>query len=237
MRADARSESLTQNFVGQWLQVNDVEGFTIDVRAVLRQDGGVRQRITLDTELRLAMRRETEMLFAHVARENRSLLELIDSDYTFLNARLAQLYGIKGVGGKEMRQVTLPKESPRGSVLSHASILLVTSNPTRTSPVNSGQFILDNLLGTPAPPPPADMPSLEESKSDFKGKSPTGSRTDGALSSNQAVVQFMPSRMDPLGLALKTSMRWACGVRKRVGSRSMRRAGCSPASRSTTFAT
>ena len=115
MRADARSESLTQNFVGQWLQVNDVEGFTIDVRAVLRQDGGVRQRITLDTELRRAMRRETEMLFAHVAREDRSLLELIDSDYTFLNARLAQLYGIKGVSGKEMRQVTLPKDSPRGS--------------------------------------------------------------------------------------------------------------------------
>ncbi len=97
------------------------------------------------------MRRETEMLFTYIAREDRSLLDLIDCDYTFLNAKLAALYGIKDVVGKEMRKVSLPKDSPRGGVLTHASILLVTSNPTRTSPVKRGQFILDNLLGTPAP--------------------------------------------------------------------------------------
>ena len=130
MRQDARSESLTQNFVGQWLQVRDVEGFTIDVRAVLRQDGGSRPRIDLDTELRRAMRARPRCSLRHIAREDRSLLELIDSDYTFFNAKLAQLYGIKGVSGKEMRKVSLPKDSPRGGVLTHASILLVTSNPT-----------------------------------------------------------------------------------------------------------
>jgi Protein of unknown function (DUF1592)/Protein of unknown function (DUF1588)/Protein of unknown function (DUF1587)/Protein of unknown function (DUF1585)/Protein of unknown function (DUF1595)/Planctomycete cytochrome C len=202
MRSDARSESLTQNFVGQWLQVNDVEGFTIDVRAVLRQDGGPRQRITLDTELRRAMRLETEMLFARIAREDRSLLELIDSDYTFLNAKLAQFYGIKGVSGKEMRQVTLPKDSPRGGVLSQASVLLVTSNPTRTSPVKRGQFILDNLLGTPAPPPPADIPALEESKGEFKGRTPTV-RELMALHRAKPLCSSCHSRMDPLGLALE----------------------------------
>ena len=202
MRADARAESLTQNFVGQWLQVKDVEGFTIDVRAVLRQDGGVRQRITLDTELRRAMRRETEMLFTRIAREDRSLLELIDSDYTFLNAKLAQLYGIKGVSGKEMRQVALPKDSPRGGVLGHASVLLVTSNPTRTSPVKRGQFILDNLLGTPAPPPPADVPALEESKGEFKGRTPTV-RELMALHRAKPLCSSCHSRMDPLGLALE----------------------------------
>ena len=202
MRADARSESLIQNFVGQWLQVLDVEGFTIDVRAVLRQDGGVRQRITFDTELRRAMRRETEMLFGFIAQEDRSLLELIDCDYTFVNARLAQHYGIKGVSGKEMRKVSIAKDSPRGGVLSHASILLVTSNPSRTSPVKRGQFILDNLLGTPAPPPPADIPALEEAKAEFKGRSPTV-RELMALHRAKPLCSSCHARMDPLGLALE----------------------------------
>ncbi len=202
MRGDARFESLTQNFVGQWLQVLDVEGFTIDVRGVLRQDGGVRQRIILDTELRRAMRRETEMLFGHIAREDRSLLELIDCDYTFVNAKLAQFYGIKDVSGKEMRKVSLPKDSPRGGVLTHAAILLVTSNPTRTSPVKRGQFILDNLLGTPTPPPPPDIPALEESKGVFKGKLPTV-RELMALHRAKPLCNSCHARMDPLGLALE----------------------------------
>ena len=124
---------MTQNFVGQWLQVLDVEGFTIDVRAVLRQDGGPRQRVQLDTDLRRSMRRETEMLFGHIAREDRSLLELIDSDYTFVNAKLAALYGIKGVTGREMRKVSLPKDSPRGGVLS-ARRRSCWSRPIRRGP-------------------------------------------------------------------------------------------------------
>jgi Protein of unknown function (DUF1592)/Protein of unknown function (DUF1588)/Protein of unknown function (DUF1587)/Protein of unknown function (DUF1585)/Protein of unknown function (DUF1595)/Cytochrome C oxidase, cbb3-type, subunit III len=202
MRADARSEALTQNFVGQWLQVLDVEGFTVDVRSVLRQDGGPRQRVLLDTDLRRAMRRETEMLFGHIAQEDRSLLELLDCDYTFVNAKLAAHYGIKGVSGKEMRKVSLPKDGQRGGVLSHASILLVTSNPTRTSPVKRGQFILDNLLGTPAPPPPADIPPLEDAKGDFKGRTPTG-RELIAVHRAKPLCYSCHARMDPLGLALE----------------------------------
>ena len=202
LREDSRADSLTRNFVGQWLQVRDVEGFTINTRAVLRQDGGSRQRLDLKTDLRRAMTRETEMLFGNIAHEDRSLLELIDCDYTFLNAGLASLYGIKGVTGKEMRRVSLPKDSPRGGVLTHASILLVTSNPTRTSPVKRGQFILDNLLGTPAPPPPPDIPALEESKSEFKGKVPTV-RELMALHRAKPLCNSCHSRMDPLGLALE----------------------------------
>ncbi len=202
MREDTRAEALTRNFVGQWLQVRDVEGFTVNTRAVLRQDGVSRPRIDLNTELRRAMTRETEMLFGHIAREDRSLLELIDCDYTFVNARLASYYGIKDVTGREMRKVLLPKDSPRGGVLTHASILLVTSNPTRTSPVKRGQFILDNLLGTPAPPPPADIPALEESKGDFKGKTPTV-RELMALHRAKPLCSSCHARMDPLGLALE----------------------------------
>jgi hypothetical protein len=202
MRNDARADSLTRHFVGQWLQVRDVEGFTINTRAVLRQDGVARPRIDLNTELRRAMTQETELLFGHIAREDRSLLELIDCDYTFVNARLAALYGLKDVTGKEMRKVTLPKDSPRGGVLTHASILLVTSNPTRTSPVKRGQFILDNLLGTPAPPPPPDIPSLEESKGEFKGKTPTV-RELMALHRAKPLCNSCHARMDPLGLALE----------------------------------
>jgi len=202
MCEDARVEALTRNFVGQWLQVRDVEGFTINTRAVLRQDGGNRPRVNLDTELRRAMRGETEMLFAHIAREDRSLLEMIDSDYTFVNAKLAQLYGIKDVTGNQMRKVAIPKDSARGGVLSHASVLLVTSNPTRTSPVKRGQFILDNLLGTPTPPPPPDIPALEEAKKDPKGREPTV-RELMVLHRTKPLCSSCHSRMDPLGLALE----------------------------------
>src|SRR5262249_18379627 len=143
-----------------------------------------------------------EMAFEHIAREDRSLLELIDSDYTFLNAKLADFYGIKGVTGTQMRKVTLPKDSPRGGVLAHASTLLVTSNPTRTSPVKRGQFILDNTLGVPSPPPPAAVPPLEEAKKEFKGKEPTG-RDLLALHRAKPLCSSCHSRMDPLGLALE----------------------------------
>jgi hypothetical protein len=202
MREDSRAESLTQNFVGQWLQVRDVEGFSINTRAVLRQDGGTRTRLDLSGDLRRAMRRETEMLFAHIAREDSSVLDLIDCDYTFVNAKLAGLYGIKDVTGDQMRRVLLPKDSPRGGVLTHASILLVTSNPTRTSPVKRGQFILDNILGTPAPPPPAVVPDLEDSKKEFKGREPTG-RELLAIHRAKPLCNSCHARMDPLGLAFE----------------------------------
>jgi hypothetical protein len=201
MREDSRSEAFVRNFVGQWLLVRDVEGFTINTRAVLRQEGS-RARVELDGELRRSIRRETEMLFAHIAREDRSLLELLDSDYTFLNAKLAQLYGIKDVTGNQMRQVKLPQDSPRGSVLAHASVLLVTSNPTRTSPVKRGQFILDNILGTPTPPPPPEIPPLEDVKKGLKDREPTV-REMMVLHRAKPLCSSCHSRMDPLGLALE----------------------------------
>jgi hypothetical protein len=201
MLEDDRGEALTRNFVGQWLQVRDVDGFTINTRAVLRQDGNS-ARVQLDGDLRRAIRGETEMLFAHVSHEDKSVLDLIDSDYTFLNAKLAQFYGIKDVTGSQMLKVTLPKDSPRGGVLTHASFLLVTSNPTRTSPVKRGQFILDNILGTPTPPAPADIPPLEDAKKEIKDREPTG-RELLALHRSKPLCFSCHNRMDPLGLSLE----------------------------------
>jgi hypothetical protein len=206
MLADPRGKALTQNFVGQWLEVRDLEGIYFNERAILRREG-VRlkgadtERNVLTRDVRRAMRSETEMAFEYVAREDRSILEWVDCDYTFLNARLAKHYGIPGVEGSELRKVTLPKDSPRGGVLTHGSILAVTSNPARTSPVKRGQFILDNILGTPAPPPPPDIPALEEAKKEFKDRTPT-TRELMALHRSKPLCSACHSRMDPLGLAL-----------------------------------
>jgi hypothetical protein len=148
------------------------------------------------------MRRETEMLFGYVVRERRSLLELIDSDYTFLNERLAKHYGITDVKGDEMRRVALPPGSPRGGVLTQGTVLAVTSNPDRTSPVKRGLFILDNILGSPPAPPPPNIPPLEDAGKQFGKRKPT-------LRETLAVHRQAPScmachdRMDPLGLALE----------------------------------
>ena len=201
MRWTARALAFTRSFVGQWLQVRDVEGIAINTSAVLSQEGSTAV-IDLDGSLRRAMSSETEMAFTHVVREDRPILELIDSDYTFLDERLAKLYGITGVSGAGIRKVTLPKDSPRGGVLAHAGVLLVTSNPDRTSPVKRGQFILDNILGTPAPPPPPNIPGLDDSKKDFRGGEPTV-RKLMALHRSQPVCNSCHSRMDPLGLALE----------------------------------
>jgi hypothetical protein len=148
------------------------------------------------------MRRETEMLFARIVHEDRSLLELIDSDYTYLNGKLAQHYGIEGVEGEEMRLVSLPEDSPRGGVLTQATMLAVTSNPTRTSPVKRGVFILDNILGTPAPPPPAVVPLLEEAAEAIEGEEPT-LRAVLEQHRQDALCASCHARFDPLGLALE----------------------------------
>ncbi len=155
-----------------------------------------------DEGLREAMRRETELCVDYIVREDRSLLELIDSDYTFLNESLARHYGIPDVEGKEMRLVELPEDSPRGGVLTQASMLLVTSNPTRTSPVKRGLFVLDNLLGTPAPPAPGGVPDLEDSADRFEGRTPS-LRELLAVHREAAICASCHARMDPLGLALE----------------------------------
>ena len=158
--------------------------------------------LELSGDLRTAMRRETELTFEHVVRQDRSLLELIDSDYTFLNERLARFYGIAGVQGDAMRRVTLPPDSPRGGVLTQASVLTVTSNPDRTSPVKRGLFLLDNILGTPPAPPPPNIPSLEEAGQKAGGRVLT-LRESMKLHQDNPTCASCHARMDPLGLALE----------------------------------
>ena len=164
-----------------------------------------RPQIELDGELRRAMRRETEMAFDYIAREDRSVLELIDSDYTFLNERLARHYGLTNlnVTGREMRRVDLPEDARRGGLLTHGSMLIVTSNPTRTSPVKRGLFLLENIIGVPPPPPPPDIPDLEESAKAFTDREPT-LREVLAVHREQALCSSCHNRMDPLGLALES---------------------------------
>jgi len=158
--------------------------------------------VELNGDLRRAMRRETELTFNHLLREDRSITELLDANYTFLNERLARHYGLTEVKGDEFRRVALPADSPRGGILTHGSVLVVTSNPTRTSPVKRGVFLLDQILGTPAPPPPPDVPDLELAEKEFKGREPTLRETLELHRSN-ALCKSCHNRMDPLGLALE----------------------------------
>lgn len=153
-------------------------------------------------QLRESMRRETEMAFDYVLRENRSVKEFLDSDYTFLNQQLAEHYGIDGVQGDQMRRIQLPGDSPRGGVLTQGNMLLVTSNPTRTSPVKRGLFILENILGTPTPPAPPDIPQLEEAAEDTSDREPT-IRELLARHREDALCSSCHSRIDPLGLAFE----------------------------------
>jgi mono/diheme cytochrome c family protein len=173
-----------------------------DISASFFKRFGVPLRPSLTTELRRAMREETEDVFSYVVHEDHSLLELIDSDYTFLNERLAHQYGITNVTGDDMRRVTLPADSPRGGVLTEGTVLVVTSNPTRTSPVKRGLFILDCILGTPPPPPPANIPPLEDAAKGLTNDAPTLRETLAAHRAN-ALCASCHNRMDPLGLAME----------------------------------
>lgn len=174
-----------------------------ELRGALSRRFGQPLRADMTQDIRRAMRQETERAFDYVLRENRNLIELIDSDYTFLNERLARHYGMTNLNlkGDEMTLVRLPVDSPRGGVLTHGSVLAVTSNPTRTSPVKRGLFILDNLLGTPPPPPPPDIPPLEDAAKAMKEKTLT-LRETLALHREQPLCSSCHNRMDPLGLAL-----------------------------------
>lgn len=203
MLADPRSDAFVANFVGQWLQTRDVESKSVDVEGLYRSRGRGWWRLArlFSWEVREAMRRETELLFAHVLREGLPATDLLLAPMTFLNEPLARFYGIDDVRGNEMRLVDLPPESGRGGLLSHGSLLLVTSNPNRTSPVKRGLFVLDNLLGTPPPPPPPSVPPLEQAAA-AAGEAATmrelmeRHRADPGCAACHA-------RMDPLGLALE----------------------------------
>ena len=155
MLADERSASLVTSFAAQWLYLRNLPAVSPDF--IVFPD--------FDETLRRALRRETELFFESVVREDRSALDLITADYTFLNERLARHYGMPGVAGSHFRRVPLPPGSPRGGLLGHGSILAVTGYATRTSPVVRGKWVLENLLGTPPPPPPPNVPPLDEAKS------------------------------------------------------------------------
>lgn len=150
MLSDPKAAALVQNFAGQWLQLRDVSRLMPDPELFPN----------FDAELQSAMRRETEVFFETMIREDRSVLEFLNADFTYVNERLALHYGIPKVKGSDFRRV--PLTNGRRGVLTHASILMLTSNPTRTSPVKRGKWILENILAEPPPPPPANVPELEE---------------------------------------------------------------------------
>jgi len=150
--ADPRAENLVRNFAEQWLHLRNLESITPDLR--LFPD--------FDDNLRQAFRRETEMHFETVLRDDRSVLDLLKADYTFLNERLAKHYGIPNVYGSRFRRVALDKDSERGGLLRQGSVLTVTSYATRTSPVIRGKWVLENLVGAPPPPPLPDVPTLKD---------------------------------------------------------------------------
>jgi hypothetical protein len=152
MLADPRAQSLVTNFAAQWLHLRNLDAITPDGR--LFPD--------FDDNLRQSMRRETELLFEEVMREDRSVLDLLKPDHAWLNERLAKHYGIPHVYGNRFRRVALGPDRERGGLLRHGSILTVTSYATRTSPVIRGKWVLENLLGTPPPPPPPDVPALDD---------------------------------------------------------------------------
>ena len=158
MLADPRAESLTTNFAGQWLQLRNM--------ATVRP--GDPYSLTFDETLRQAMWQETELFFESILRENRSVMEMLTADYTFLNERLAVHYGIPGIQGSHFRRVTLPADSPRRGMLGHGSILTMTSHAIRTSPVFRGKWVLMNVLGTPPPEPPPNVPALVDRKTQAK---------------------------------------------------------------------
>jgi hypothetical protein len=188
MLADPRSDRFVANFAGQWLQLRRLAAVNPDPSLFPGVDEGLRD----------AMRRETEATLAHVLRENRSALELLDADYTFVNERLAAHYGLDGVVGDEFRKVSLP-DRRRGGVLTQASVLTLTSNPNRTSPVKRGQWILQQVLGTPPPPPPPDVPKLDEDK-----KADTASlRERLEIHRSNPACASCHSQMDPLGFSLE----------------------------------
>ena len=152
MLADPRAVTLTTNFADQWLYLRNLE----------TAEPNLRMFPDFDDNLRRAFRQETRQLFGSIVSEDRSVVDLLNADYTFLNERLARHYGIPGVYGNHFRRVDLPADSVRRGLLGHGSILTVTSYATRTSPVLRGKWILDTLLGMPPPPPPANVPPLED---------------------------------------------------------------------------
>jgi hypothetical protein len=190
MLADPKSDALIYNFGGQWLYLRTL--------ANVKPDPEIFD--SFDENLRQAFQRETELFLTSIFREDRSVLEMLDADYTYLNERLAKHYGIANVYGSQFRKVGLPAGSPRGGLLGQGSVLTVTSYPNRTSVVQRGKWILENLLGTPPPPPPPDVPELKPVGADGRKLS---MREQLELHRANPICSSCHGRMDPIGFALE----------------------------------
>ncbi len=233
---DPRSKALVDNFAMQWLQLRRLRSVAPDAK----------QFPTFDERLRTAMQKETELFLTAVVQEDRSILDLIDGDFTFVNRTLARHYGLPepqppGGGDGSRRgggfrrgqdsnfvRVSLPKDGPRGGILTHASVLTVTSNPTRTSPVKRGRWVLEQFLGAPPPPPPPDVPELEEGEK---------AALTGSLRQRMEQHRANPAcaschaKMDPMGFAFENFD--AVGAfRKKDGAFDVDPAGALPDGRS-----
>ena len=188
MLKDGKARALVEAFGGQWLQFRALESVAPD-----------RDRFpAFENNLRYSMRRETELFLGSVVREDRSILDLLDAKYSYLNERLAAHYGIPGVKGQEMRRVDLAG-TPRGGVLTQGSVLTVSSYSTRTSPVLRGKWVLDNLLAAPPPDPPAGVPRLDESTVGVE----RSIRAQMEAHRTNATCAACHQRMDPLGFGLE----------------------------------
>ncbi len=188
MLADPKAHALVENFAGQWLELRRLESVAPD-----------REKFPeFDDYLRMSMRQETELFFQDLARHDASILTLLDAKHTFLNEKLARFYGISGVTGPEFRRVDLTG-TVRSGVLTHGSVLTVSSYATRTSPVLRGKWILENFLNSPIPPPPPNVPALDESKIGASGSM----RAQMVEHQNNPVCSSCHSKMDPLGFAFE----------------------------------
>jgi hypothetical protein len=188
--ADPRADAFVRNFAGQWLFLRNLEA-VVPVQSIFPD---------FDDALRQSLRRETELFFEAVVREDRSALDLLRADYTFVNERLAEHYGIPNIKGSHFRRVTLGPEIPRRGLLGHGSILTVTSYPDRTSPVVRGKWILENLLGTPPPPPLPNVPALQATNAEGEVL-PMRQRLERHRSN--PVCASCHAMMDPLGFSLE----------------------------------
>lgn len=189
MLRDPKADSLVKLFAGQWLYLRNVDALAPDLRMFP----------DFDANLQMAMRRETELFFESVLKADRSVLELVKADYTFLNERLAKHYDIPHIYGSRFRRVELGENSERGGLLRHGSVLSLTSYANRTSPVIRGNWVLENILGTPPPPPPPNIPALEDAKID--ASLPIRDRL--AVHRQNPACASCHDLMDPVGFALE----------------------------------